>query len=340
MILISACQAEDSASRALHQQSPAVDCRVVNHAGGETTICGEPQKVVALEPKVLSMMLALDVQPAAYADAYLVRSPQFHNPSQQIPYLGQFVTSQPINLGDRNQPSLERLALLKPDLILGINAQENPQLSAIASTVLIDIDTVENWQDNLQVVAKALDREDKVQQVIDSHHHQLSEVRTQLSPLVNSHPRVLNVVCSQLMDYIEIQYPDTSGDLAWLLKEIGFQTVLLDGLEHKPGMRHPISIETLAQLDADIIFVYTWLDDWNGTSDYAVPLESLQQGWAGNPLLHNSRAWQEGKVYFVDYTLWGGVIGGPMADALRLEKLPKLLLSQQSSKPHLNHAEA
>jgi iron complex transport system substrate-binding protein len=337
VILITACQSGAPNSQNLENvQGTSNDCRAIEHAGGETTICGQPQKVVALEPKVLSMMLALDVQPAAYADAYLLQSPQFDNPSQQIPYLGQFVTSQPVNLGERNQPSLERLALLKPDLILGINAQENPQLSAIAPTVLIDIDTVENWKDNLQVVAQALAREDRVQQVIDSHHQQLAEVRTQLSPLVNSHPRVLHVVCSQLMDYIEIQYPDTSGGLAWLLKEIGFQTVMLDGVEHTPGMRHPISIETLAQLDADIIFVYTWLDDWDGTSDYEVPLKSLQQKWAGNPLLHNSRAWQEEKVYFVDYTLWGGVIGGPTADVLRLEKLPELLLSQQSSKRHLN----
>lgn len=58
------------------------------------------------------MMLALDVQPSAYADAYLLKSLQFDNPSQQIPYLGNLVTSQPINLGDRNNPSLETLTLL------------------------------------------------------------------------------------------------------------------------------------------------------------------------------------------------------------------------------------
>ncbi|MEH2340086.1 MAG: hypothetical protein V7K22_00075, partial [Nostoc sp.] len=35
----------------------------------------------------------------------LLRSPKFDNPSQQIPYLGNFITSQPINLGDRSSPS-------------------------------------------------------------------------------------------------------------------------------------------------------------------------------------------------------------------------------------------
>ncbi|MBE9166690.1 iron-siderophore ABC transporter substrate-binding protein [Pleurocapsales cyanobacterium LEGE 06147] len=307
--------------------NPSTDCRVVKHAGGETTICGKPQKVVALEPKLLSMMLALDVQPFAYADTYLLRARQFDNPSQQIPYLGNFVTTQPINLGDRNNPSLEALTLLKPDLILGIKFQENQLLSAIAPTVLID-NTEETWQDNIQILAKALHREDNVQQVIDSHKQQLAEVRSKLAPLINTHPRVLNVVCSQSMDYIEISY---SGDAVRLLEEIGFQSVLLQDVERKPGVRPVVTIETLSQLDADIIIVHTWLDHWNDESTYNVPLEKLQQKWAKNPLLHNSRAWKEGRVYFVDHRVWG-VIGGPMADSLILEQLPTLLLSPAKSK--------
>ena len=323
VILITACQGGISHAPNLgSERSPSPDCRVINHGGGKTTICGTPQKVAALEPKMLSMMLALDVQPAAYADAYLVRSPQFDNPSKQIPYLGNFVTSQPINLGDRHQPSLERLTLLKPDLILGINAQEDQLLSAIAPTVLID--TRENWQDNIQIVAKALDREDNVKQVIDSHQQQLAEVRTKLAPLVNTHPRVLNVTCSQSMDYIEIGY---SGDIVRLLEAIGFQSVLLEDVERKPGVRPLVTVETLAQLDADIIIVETWLDNWDGDSTYNVPLEALKQKWSKNPLLHNSRAWKENRVYFVDYQMWGSVIGGPRADFLILEQLPTLLLS-------------
>lgn len=324
ILLISACQTRDSARHTLHQQSPSIDCRVVNHADGETTICGEPDKVAALEPKVLSLMVSLGVQPSAYADSYLVRSPQFDNPDQQIPYLGQFVTSTPINLGDRSQPSLEKLAQLKPDLILGINAQKNTQLSVISPTILLDTETLD-WQENIQIVAKALKLEDNVQPVIDSHQQQLAEVRSQLAPLVNTYPRVLNLVSSQIMDYIEIPYPKHSGDLGWLLEEVGFQLVLPEGMEQTPGLRKQISREILAQLDADIIFVQTWLDDWDGTSAYNILFESLRQKWTNDPLLHNSRAWQEGKVYFVDYTLWGGVISGPIADTLMMKKLPDIL---------------
>lgn len=321
-ILITACHGGSPQNPRLEsRRSPSADCQVVEHAAGKTEICGKPQKVAVLEPKILSMMLALSEQPAAYADAYSVRSRQFDNPSQQIPYLGNFVTSQPINLGDRNHPSLETLTLLKPDLILGLNSQEHQLFSVIAPTVLIDIE--QNWQENLKIIAKALDSQKNIPSIINSQQQQLAKVRTQLAPLVNTHPRVLYIACSQSMDYIEVIY---NGDTIELLKKIGFQPVLLPDVKRTLGLRPLINLETLAQIDADMIIVSTWLDHWNGESAYNVPFKELQQKWAKNPLLQYSRAWKEGRVYFVDYTLWGGVIGPPIANSLILEQLPSLLL--------------
>ncbi len=116
------------------------------------------------------------------------------------------------------------------------------------------------------------------------------------------------------------------------MEKIGFQPVFLPDIERKAGIRPQINLETLAQLDADIVIVSTWTNNWNGKSTYTVPLKELQEKWAKNPLLHNSRAWREGKVYFVDYTLCGGVIGAPIANTLILEQLPSLLLSYTVSK--------
>jgi iron complex transport system substrate-binding protein len=322
-ISITACHGGNPQNPSLESgRSSSADCRVVEHTGGKTKICGKPQKIAVLEPKMLSLMLALDVQPTAYADAYLLRSHQFDNPSQQIPYLGNFVTTEPINLGDRNNPSLEKLTLLKPDLILGANFQENQLLGAIAPTVLIDNE--KSWQENLKIVAEAIDSQKNIPSIVTSQQQQLAQVRTQLAPLVKTHPRVLNVACSQSMNYIEVTY---NGDTIEILEKIGFQPVLLANVERKLGLRPQINIETLSQLDADIVIVSTWLDNWDGESTYTVPLKQLQQKWAKTPLLQNSRAWKEGRVYFVDYTLWGGVIGAPITHSLILEQLPALLLS-------------
>ncbi|MBU7586547.1 MAG: iron-siderophore ABC transporter substrate-binding protein [Nostoc sp. TH1S01] len=321
--LITACHSGSPQNTSLEKgRSLSADCRVVEHAAGKTQICGKPQKIAVLEPKMLSLVLALDVQPAAYADAYLVRSPQFDNPRQQIPYLGNFVTSQPINLGDRSSPSLERLTLLKPDVILGLNYQDNQLFSAIAPTVLIDSE--QNWQDNIKIVANALDTQKNIASIITSQQQKIAQVRTQLAQLASTHPRVLNLACSLSMDYIEVI---SQGKTNELLKKIGFQPVFLPDLVRKLGLRPQINLETLGQIDADIIIINTWIDNWNGQSTYTVPFQKLKQKWAESPILHNSRAWKEGRVYFVDYTLWSDVIGAPIASSLILEQLPSLLLS-------------
>lgn len=321
--LITACHSGSPQNTSLEKtRSLSADCRFVEHAAGKTQICGKPQKIAVLDPKMLSLVLALDVQPAAYADAYLVRSPKFDNPSQQIPYLGNFVTSQPINLGDRSQPSLETLTLVKPDLILGLNYQEHKLFSAIAPTVLIDSD--QNWQDNIKIVANALNTQTNIASIITSQQQKVAQVRTQLTQLASTHPRVLNLACSLSMDYIEVI---SQGKTNELLKKIGFQPILMPDLVQKLGLRPQINLETLGQIDADIIIISTWINNWNGQSTYTVPFQKLKQKWDESPILHNSRAWREGKVYFVDYTLWSGVIGAPISSSLILEQLPSLLLS-------------
>ncbi|KAM3091482.1 ABC transporter substrate-binding protein [Phormidesmis sp. 146-12] len=322
-ILITACQGgSPQNSRLESHRSPSADCRSVEHAGGKTQICGTPQKIAVLEPKLLSLMLALGVQPAAYADAYLVRSRQFDNPSEQIPYLGKFVTSQPINLGDRSSPSLEILTLLKPDLILGLKGQAHQVFSSLAPTILID--HKQDWRDNLKTVAQALNYRENVSSVVTSQQQQLEKVRTQLATLVKTHPRVLNIACSRTMDYIEVM---NSGEADQLMRNLGFQPVPLTDVAKQLGDRPQINLETLAQIDTDMMIVSTWLDSWDGRSTYQAPITELKQKWAETPLLRNSQAWKEKRVYFVDYTLWGSVIGEPMSSFLMLEELPQLLLS-------------
>ena len=99
-------------------QPLAADCRIVKHDLGKTELCGQPQKVAVLNAHSLDLLLSLDSQPAGYAaplNPY--RGEVFDNPTQQIPYLGDRIINQPVNLGSDSEPSLEKLALLKPDLI-------------------------------------------------------------------------------------------------------------------------------------------------------------------------------------------------------------------------------
>ena len=122
-ILIVACGREaylegnrirDIPTHDLATSNSSESCRLVQHEMGETEVCGQPQKVAALSPHILESMLALGVQPVAYAEAQNVNIQTYDSPASQIPYLGQWVTTKPIGLGDRKSPSLESLTLVQP----------------------------------------------------------------------------------------------------------------------------------------------------------------------------------------------------------------------------------
>ena len=68
---------------------------------------------------MLELLLALDIQPVGYADYFALPAAKFDRPSQQIPFLGKRITSNPVNVGTADNPDLETIAQLQPDLILG-----------------------------------------------------------------------------------------------------------------------------------------------------------------------------------------------------------------------------
>ncbi|YAF95030.1 MAG: ABC transporter substrate-binding protein [Nodularia sp. CChRGM 3473] len=324
LFLVSACHGKLSPGSPNSQvQLPSAKCQAVKHDIGNTKICGQPQKVAALSPLILDIMLALDIQPAGYAESSSLHQRQFNNPSQEIPYLGSRVTTQPLNLGSRDRPSLEALAKLKPDLILGEtwhNQSNYDLLSRISPTVLIDNEKG-GWQRTIQVIAQAFGREEQAQQIIAAQKQQIATARTQLAPVIAAYPRVLVIAANQMATSIFLDsYASTT---AKHLEAIGFELVFLKNVQRTPGIRPQISIETLPELDADIIMIMVWDEKLD------FQLESVKTLWYQQPILLTMKAFQEGRVYFVDYQLWGSNIHGPIADELILQKLPQLLLLSQ-----------
>ncbi|MEM7062483.1 MAG: ABC transporter substrate-binding protein [Cyanobacteria bacterium P01_B01_bin.77] len=310
------------------EQSPEVtaDCRIVNHELGETQICGQPQKVAVISPHLLDNILALGVQPAAFAQAVSPGIEAFDNPIEQIPYIGKWVTTQPIGLGSRNTPSLERLKRLQPDLILGEPWQKSQYslLSQIAPTLLFNEkgtpNEIESWQQNIIEVAKALGREDKLKALLAAHDAQIAKARTALLPVLKAYPRVFLMSTN-----VGLTQPKSGSDtsLLRLLQEIGFKIIPPPGFT---GSRVPLSWEVIPDIEADLIIVAAWDDDLALNPEDSRPESSMEATWAKDPLLNSMPLFQQGRVLFGDYYLWGGVTRGPLSDQLILESLPDLLL--------------
>lgn len=288
------------------------DCRIIPHAGGETELCGQPDDIVALSPPLLDILLSLGVQPAGYAEVDLLNTPVFDNPSQQIPYLGDRVTTQPVNLGDRHAPSVETLLQLKPDLILGetFYLQSNDRtLSRIAPTAFFDIGEDAGWQPALTAIAYGLDRETQAQQVIVAYEQRLDAARRQLAPLAAGD----TIVVLGWQGIVNQSFLFTSDFVTELLGDLGFEVIV--GPSDRPGL----SMEAVAQIEADHILVMPSGDN---------TLAAAQQQWATDPILQSLPAVQAGNLYFMDYQLTR--IRGPIAAEIFLREFTSLLSQNQA----------
>ncbi|MCU0526239.1 MAG: iron-siderophore ABC transporter substrate-binding protein [Elainella sp. Prado103] len=299
------------------------DCRRVDHALGTTNICGSPQRIAVLSPHILDQVLALGEQPIAYAETIALDLDRFDDPQGQIPYLGTYVTTQPINLGDRKTPSLEKLIRLQPDLILGeewLSKAQYPLLSRIAPTLLFTDEKQgsQHWSNNIEQIGQALGRKAIAQQILTDAAGQLAATRKILAPVVATYPQVLVLSINPMMTNVEVAADSTVG---YLLEQLGFELVLPQAAIGSAARWQPVSLEILPSLEADIVIVI----GWDHATLYGVE-DRLQAAWHRIPLLATLPAAQADRIFFVDYQLWGSITRGAITDRLLLSRLPEMLL--------------
>ncbi len=332
IVAIAACQNptnQPSSETVSATSSNPADCRIIEHEMGETEICGQPQRIVVLAPYHLESLLALDIQPAGFANTDVFRRGDFTEPSKQIPYLGSYITQPIANFGARTHPSLEAMLKIQPDLIIddaGGDTNRYRTLSKIAPTISLQFNQVE---ENLRIIAKAVDRPDRSKQLLTEVEKQVTAARQIFAPLVETHPNILILQISQFSELYLGNY--SYGNCGALLKELGFQLMLPPGLENvEPNPHIPISLETLPQMnDADMIVINSRNSSEIGQFDnidrFAETQSSaIRQAWEENAIAQSLNASKAGRVYFIPYHLC--ILPGPIGTKLYLEELKEQLL--------------
>ncbi|MEO0536315.1 MAG: iron-siderophore ABC transporter substrate-binding protein [Cyanobacteria bacterium P01_A01_bin.123] len=326
-VAIAACQ------RTPNQYSaPSVhtDCQTVEHIMGEAEVCGQPENIVVLGSSMLESILALEVQPVAYADYLASMTGEYTDPSRQIPYLGDLITGQIVNLGFAGQPEIEAIVKVQPDLILGseFNANQYETLSQIAPTLLL------TWADteaNLNTITQVVGKSENVEPLLVEWNQRITTARDNFAPVVASHPKVLMLRSNNLQ---EIYFGNQLfGACASLVRELGFELVSLPSFD-EPNSDAPtvISVETLSQFnEADLILMlgtdFNQADQIKGIDDFEDrQLSPLKQAWAENSIAQSLDASKAGRVYFIPYVLCAG-LPGPIGTELYLAELKAQLLS-------------
>ena len=321
-----ACGDDDAAV-----ESVSSNCQSIEHDRGTTELCNQPQKIVAIGPNMLELLLALDVQPVGYADYFALPAQKFDRPSQQIPFLGERITSNPVNLGTADNPDLETIAQLQPDLILGgvaSNKDEYDLLSQIAPTLLFTY-TVDNaWQDQIRTIAKAVGKTEIAEEVINEHSKRIAQTKQALQPIVVQYPRFLLIGSEELSQGIQIDPYNHDSFCSGLLKDVGFETVFPPNSQGQEGVGGNVSLEVLSQLEADSIMVQGYNSKFDDVEDDLLEQQTgkIKQQWNNNAIAQSLPASKSDRVYFTSAYLCRALPGAIGTETF-LEQLQEQLVN-------------
>jgi iron complex transport system substrate-binding protein len=275
--------------------------RVVKHAMGEAEISGTPENVVVLDTGELDSAMTLGVSPVGSVEAVDgLGYPSYLEGTDGIE-----------NVGTIEQPNLEKIAALEPDLILSSRLRHEKiydQLSEIAPTVFTETTGV-TWKENFDLHAEALNKTQKAEQVEEEYEESIDEFEGEMS----EDPPEVSVVRF------------LPGDTRIYQKGSFIGTILEDA-----GLPRPESqdVEDFAILNASQELIPKMGGDVIFTTIYGPENDTTQQNIMSDPLWRKLEAVEQERVYEVSDDLWMLGIGYTAADGV-VDDLNQFLVDEQ-----------
>nr|QEO74768.1 iron compound ABC transporter, periplasmic [uncultured bacterium] len=151
----------------------------IEHKFGRTELRAEPKRVVSLGLTDHEAMVAMGVKPVGATDWFGER------PYAKWPWIdGKWGDARPEVISDGNTPNLEKIAALRPDLIIGQYAQvtqeQYDKLSKIAPTVAQNgryEDYSTPWREMTLTIGRALGKEAEARTLITGNEARFAQIR-------------------------------------------------------------------------------------------------------------------------------------------------------------------
>lgn len=298
MVMLSGCnnsqkttEAEKTSAKTSNQET-----RTIKHEMGETEMKNTPKKIVTLELSFVDSLNALGIKPIGISD---------DNKKDMITKLvGQEMDY--TSVGTREQPNLEVISSLQPDLIIA-DAERHKgiykDLQKIAPTIVLKSreSTYQENLDSFKTIAKAVNKEDAAEKRLSEHEKTIKELKAKLT--VDSNMTVLPAVVRDT----SFQAHTSSSYDGELLERMGLKNAIQQKQPHAE-----MNLEQLVEIDPDVLL----LANNEG--------KLLTDEWKDNPLWKDLKAVKNGQVYSVDRDLWTRYRGVVSAEAIAKDTL-KLL---------------
>jgi iron complex transport system substrate-binding protein len=280
-------------------QDAAEETRTIEHAMGSTEVRGQPERVVVLDTGELDSAIALGVAPVGAVEA--IAGAGFPD------YLAERAQSvEPV--GTIEQPSLEAIAALQPDLILSSKLRHEAiydQLSRIAPTVFTE-QTGVDWRENFLVHADALGRAEEAERLTGEYRAAIADFREAMGPeRERTRVSVVRSVGDEVRVYLTDNFIGTG------LEDLGLPRPEAQDVD---DFSLTATLENIEALDGDVMFLSRY------GSEHRL-LERLM----GSPLWDRLGAVREGHVREVPDDLWFLGLGN-LAARLVIDDLTTILV--------------
>lgn len=302
MLVLAACgnkENDESSSTNSESQTKAVEY-TVTHAMGETKITSEPKRVVILTNEGTEALLALGITPVGAVESW-VGDPWYEHIASDMAD----VTS----VGTESEPSLETIAALKPDLIIGNKLRQEKvyeQLNKIAPTIFAE--TLKgDWKENFMLYAKAVNKEELGKEKMEEYDNRIENIKASLGDATSQEVSIVRFLAGD----VRIYHKDSFSGI--ILDQLGFARPAEQDVND--FAEKGVTKERIPAMDGDIMFYFTF-----ETGDQEA--SKVQDEWINDPLFQNLEVAKADKVFEVSDTIWN-TAGGYLAANLMLDDIEK-----------------
>ncbi|OEC32741.1 iron complex transport system substrate-binding protein [Pseudomonas cuatrocienegasensis] len=259
--------------------------RTIDGAYGSVELSGTPQRVVALGENALDAALSLGIQPLGSLAS---------RGGSDVPHYLKAKAGTITLVGSVREPNLEAILALQPDLILASGDLPNDlyaKLSLMAPTVVPKGGTFQDWRQTYSTYALALNQSEQAEQRIAEIDTRIAALRERMPQdqqvsVVRWNPQGPFIMSSHLF-------------VGQLLQTLGLKANELAAAQQRKPHSDIISLENLAKVDADWIFLATLNPDGRKALD-----DARQQ-----PAFTRLKAVENDRVISVDGQIWSSSSG-------------------------------
>lgn len=298
----------ESSSDAPQSEAPsdAGPITVTDAFGQDITLEEPAERVVSLEWGQTENLVALGVEPVGAADV------AGYNTWDTVAPLDEDTT----DVGTRTEPSIEAIAALEPDLILGVELSvpedARAQLEEIAPVVLqTSADAtrpLDHVREQFEETAQLVGAEEQAAQVLADFDQQLEAARTAMDEAgASGRPFVMSYIYTEGNTFSLRMHGSGSAPVA-VAEEIGYTNAWEEPGDEVWGLSDA-DLEALTGLADETVFTY-WI---NSTSDDPTDALADNQLWATLPFV------EAGNAHPVADGTW--IYGGPLSLGALAEEL-------------------